>query len=129
MIATVQRSPVVMDRRNERYQMFLLQTSLFQKASPTSIADLVNQLEVRSRPRGQMIFTEGEAANRFCILVSGRVRLVRFGDNGRELSLSHLKPGDFFGAESLAAEATYTASAVAFGDVAVLMIPRELLVD
>lgn len=46
---------------------------------------------------GDEIIHQGDEADAFYVLVSGRARVVRRADNGEELTLQRLAPGDEFG--------------------------------
>jgi len=46
---------------------------------------------------GKLVVTEGQPADALYVLVSGRARVVKRGENGDEVSLGSLRPGDTFG--------------------------------
>ncbi|MGA1795322.1 MAG: peptidase domain-containing ABC transporter [bacterium] len=50
-----------------------------------------------SYPFGHIIVKEGEPADAFYVLASGRARVVKLDANGDEISLYLLRPGDTFG--------------------------------
>src|SRR5438067_12630645 len=51
---------------------------------------------------GDLIVKQGEPANAFYILISGRARAVKSGtNNGEEIDLATLRPGDSFGEAAL----------------------------
>jgi len=50
---------------------------------------------------GDLIVKQGEPASAFYILISGRARVVKSGaNNGEEIVLGTLRPGDSFGART-----------------------------
>jgi CRP-like cAMP-binding protein len=53
------------------------------------------------------------------------VRVALFGENGRELTLAMLQPGDFFGEMSLIDSRPRSANVVAVDDTTVLALTRE----
>ena len=46
---------------------------------------------------GNVVVREGEKADAFYVLVSGKARVVKAGEGGQEVSLNVLKPGEGFG--------------------------------
>jgi CRP/FNR family cyclic AMP-dependent transcriptional regulator len=60
---------------------------------------------VRSFPAQAILINEGDTTESLYILLHGRVRVYAAGDNGREVVLSELGPGDYFGELSLDGEA------------------------
>ena len=75
---------------------------------------------------GRPIVTEGEAADAFYVLVSGTARVLKEGDDGQEISLNVLRPGDSFGEIALLEETTRTATVRASADVTVLKLDRSV---
>jgi CRP/FNR family cyclic AMP-dependent transcriptional regulator len=62
------------------------------------------------------------------IIAAGRVKVALFGENGRELTLSELKPGDFFGEMSLLDNRPRSANVVAVDDATLLVLTRDAFV-
>ena len=76
---------------------------------------------------GSVIVREGEKADAFFVLASGKARVVKESAAGGEVSLNVLRPGDSFGeAGLLDPEATRTATVRASGDVEVLRLDRTV---
>src|SRR5216684_1989790 len=50
---------------------------------------------------GDLIVRQGDQADAFFVLVSGRARVVKMSDNGQELSLNMLRAGSEFGEAAL----------------------------
>jgi CRP/FNR family cyclic AMP-dependent transcriptional regulator len=55
----------------------------------------------RHIPKGQVIFGEGEVGDTMYTIVSGRVKVFIGDEDGREIILKILGPGDFFGEMAL----------------------------
>ncbi|MGA1840083.1 MAG: peptidase domain-containing ABC transporter [bacterium] len=58
---------------------------------------VINSFVQVSYPFGKTVVQEGEPADAFYILASGRARVVKMDTNGKEISLYLLRPGDTFG--------------------------------
>ena len=59
---------------------------------------------------GDLIVKQGDPANAFYVLISGRVRAVKFGSKRRGNRARTLRPGDSFGEAALAEGGTRNAS-------------------
>jgi HlyB family type I secretion system ABC transporter len=66
---------------------------------------------------GDTIVREGEPADAFYVLASGRARIVKNTDAGEEIPLSSLRAGDSFGEMGLLDHSTRTATVRASSDV------------
>jgi ATP-binding cassette subfamily B protein len=65
---------------------------------PADVRDLVVASFVPvSYGFGKLVVAEGQPADALYVLVSGRARVVKRGENGDEISLGALRPGDTFG--------------------------------
>jgi CRP-like cAMP-binding protein len=85
-----------------RERNLLRSVSIFSDLDSTSAAALERLAEVREFPEGAVVVSQDEPGDSLFVLVSGRVKVVLYGDSGREIILSMFKtPGDFFGEMSL----------------------------
>jgi len=76
---------------------------------------------------GDVVVREGEKADAFFVLVSGRARVVKAGDDGDEVSLAVLGPGSSFGEIGLLdPNALRTATVRASGAVSVLRLDKPV---
>src|SRR6476469_11060584 len=75
---------------------------------------------------GDLIVKQGEPANAFYILISGRARVVKLGaNNGEEIVLATLKPGDSFGEAALSEGGTRSATVRCSTAVEALRLDRS----
>src|SRR5262245_46242635 len=84
-----------------RRRELLKRTSLWRGAAPAAVDDAARRIRHRTRPAQTLLVAQGEAADALYVIAAGRVRAVLIGDSGRELTLAHLGPGDFFGEHAL----------------------------
>ncbi|MBC7790839.1 MAG: peptidase domain-containing ABC transporter, partial [Anaerolineae bacterium] len=97
------------------------------KFLPPDAKELVkNSFTPASFSFGAPIVREGEVGDAYYILLSGRARLVKSGDNGEEISLNALRPGDTFGEIGLLDHARRTATVRASSDVEVLKLDKSV---
>jgi CRP-like cAMP-binding protein len=128
MIPNVQRSVAVDELKLERYRSLLGQTAVFKGCTPNALEDLARRLQVRTRPASTLIVAQDEPGDAMFVIVAGRAKVALFGENGRELTLSELKPGDFFGEMSLLDNRPRSANVVAITDTTLLMLTRDAFV-
>ena len=69
---------------------------------------------------------EGDPADALYVLVSGRARMVKRGDNGDEISLGTLRPSDTFGEGGFVDRGVHPATVRASGEVEVLRLDRSV---
>jgi CRP/FNR family transcriptional regulator, cyclic AMP receptor protein len=96
---------------------FLAETVLF-KGLPAEAAERLSAAADRHElPRGQVVFRQGEPGASMYVILSGKVRMSRPADAGRENILTLLGPGDLFGELTLFDPAPRLATATAITDV------------
>src|SRR5215831_4696495 len=108
-----------------RYRGILTRVSIFQGLSTDTLDDIAGRLQVRTRAAGAMIVAQDEAADAMYIIADGHAKVALFGENGREITLSVLRPGDFFGEMSLFDGRPRSANVVAMTATTLLCLPRE----
>jgi CRP-like cAMP-binding protein len=96
--------------------------------SELSNKDLERILQVASRQKyykDNLILIEEEIGSTMFVILSGRVKISRISDDGREVILSILSEGDFFGEMSLLDGQTRSANVTATEESELLVIRRE----
>jgi HlyB family type I secretion system ABC transporter len=74
---------------------------------------------------GEVIVQQGDPADAFYILISGRARAIKIDNNGNEIPLATLRPGDVFGEAALGEGGTRTAMVRCSTAVDALKLDRE----
>ena len=98
---------------------------LFASASNEDLADLIAAAEEKRFKSGEYVFWEADPPERFYLLVSGRVKVVKHGSQGRETVVAFFGPGEVFGEVAVLEDKPYPASAVAAEDSSALSISRQ----
>ncbi|MEO8439409.1 MAG: peptidase domain-containing ABC transporter [Spartobacteria bacterium] len=88
----------------------LRRSSLFQFLPDDHFEQLRSLLQEESYEFGDLLVRQGEPADAFYVLLSGRARVVKSDQNGNEIVLATLKPGDSFGEAALTEGGTRTAT-------------------
>jgi CRP/FNR family cyclic AMP-dependent transcriptional regulator len=75
--------------------------AIFSELDPTHLDALCRVATVRSYAAGGSILREDEPGDLFFVIVRGQVKVFVDSEHGREVVLTHLKAGDFFGEMAL----------------------------
>jgi len=79
--------------------------------------------------KGQIIFSEGEEASGFYMVLVGRVKVSKLAPDGKEQILHILGIQEPFGEAAVFAGERFPANAEAMEDTKVLFLPRDAFVD
>ncbi len=80
-----------------RPKIQLNEFTLFEDTAPECIEELEAASQLRTMEKGRLLYLPGDPSNAVFLLASGRVKIARLSDHGKELILSILEPGDLFG--------------------------------
>ena len=104
---------------------FLRQIPLFSHLSETDIARLTEAARERNYPRNSVILFEDDPGDSLYVVVTGQVKVVLIGEDGREVILSVLNEGNFFGEMALIDDEPRSAHVIAMQDSNLLVLRRE----
>jgi CRP/FNR family transcriptional regulator len=90
------------------------------------LESLSDNKDCGSYKKGQVIFSEGNRARGLYCINTGKVKLTKSGEEGKDQILHLAKSGDVMGYRALLSGDTFSCSAVAIEDAAVCFVPREL---
>lgn len=97
---------------------------MFEGLTRHEISDLVIDCRYRTPFRGDRIFTAGEPAEAFYVVVGGDVKLASTSTSGRECVSEIVRAGETLALVSVLDGEPYPATASALTDCAVIRIPR-----
>jgi len=80
-----------------------------------------------SFPFGAVVVREGDDAQALFVVASGRARALKLGDDGQEIPLGMLGPGDAFGEAALLERTTRTATVRASSQLETFRLDRSLV--
>lgn len=83
---------------------------LFNDLTPAQLASIGSHMSLRVYEKGEVIVREGETADSLHIILAGKVKVFMTGEGHKEVILSTLGPGDFFGEIPVFDQAPRTAS-------------------
>jgi len=102
----------------------LQSSTLFSSFEREALVEIVASTELRSYDEGDIVVTEGEPGSSLFLIVGGRVRVFMRTDDGGNLQLAELGPGDFFGEVSLLSGKPRTATITARTQVTAIELDR-----
>ncbi len=73
---------------------------------------------------GEIIFTEGQSCSFYHQLISGSIRWVSIGDEGKDTVLSIIEPGESFGEYPLFDDEPFLATAIAASDSIIIRLHK-----
>lgn len=83
---------------------------LWHNASDEGVAELARHARIADVPRGAHLVTEGEPADSFGLMVSGKARVFHLGADGRQITFETIEPGQPFAAVAALAHARFPAN-------------------
>jgi CRP/FNR family cyclic AMP-dependent transcriptional regulator len=85
----------------ENIENIISKAQIFASLSSKDIEALAKRGEKRCWKKGQQIISEGDVGNTLYLMLSGKVKAVLYGEDGREIVLSVMKKGEIFGEMAL----------------------------
>jgi CRP-like cAMP-binding protein len=104
---------------------FLRTVPLFNKLDDTELQRFAELTREKSYPKGSVILFEDDPGDSLFIVRDGRVKVVLVGEDGREVILGVLGPGEHFGELSLIDEQPRSAHVIAMEDTNVLVLRSD----
>ncbi len=98
---------------------------LLSSLSDSEIAEISNHLVFRKIKKNTIILSAEDMTDSVYIVDTGRVSVFRENDEGRQITLNSLSPGDIFGHLAALAETPRSASIQALEATRVLVIPKK----
>jgi CRP/FNR family cyclic AMP-dependent transcriptional regulator len=103
----------------------LEKTPLFSSLNASELALLSSQAVTRTFPKNSIIINEGDASDALYVMNSGRVKVFLSDDDGKEMVLNTLGPGEYFGEVAMLDNATRSASIVTLEKTNITIIPKN----
>lgn len=97
---------------------------IFSELGPADLDKLVRLAARKRYPKDAVVFFENEAGDTLFMVADGRIKVTILGDDGREVILSVLGAGEFFGDMSLLDNEPRSATAIAAEESELLSLSR-----
>ncbi len=98
---------------------------LFRQVPEADLLAFTRLVRERREPKGTMILSQGDRGEALFLIRSGQVKVSVVAEDGREVILSVLGPGSFFGELALLDDEPRSAHVIAMEDTVLLQLHRE----
>lgn len=98
---------------------------IFNHLETEQMDEIMALIHSKSYKKGEDIYQSGQTSDALYIVRSGRVKIVRISESGKEQLLRILNPGDFTGELALFNESVHDTFATTLSDTDICMIRRE----
>jgi CRP-like cAMP-binding protein len=98
---------------------------LFSELTEADLEALARLTSRRRYPKDGVVFFENEVGDTLFVVVEGRIKVTILGDDGREIILSVLGPGEFFGEMALLDHEPRSATTIAAEETELLCLSRQ----
>ncbi len=109
------------------HQTCVKNVPIFKNLKDKEIYKISQLIEQRNYTSQDVVFHEGEPVDRMLIFRKGRIKLMRYGEDGREFLLDILSPGDIYGGDQLFSQSKYTETGIALEEVGICTIKADAL--
>ena len=98
---------------------------LFTRLTEEEVTRITQAARERTYPKNSVILFEDDPGDALYVVLAGEVKVVLIGEDGREVILSILRSGDFFGEMSLIDDQPRSAHVIATEDSNLLVLRRN----
>lgn len=99
-------------------------TPAFAGLGAEALDDILARAQILRLPKGEAAFRQGEPADRFFLLLHGRLRVTRLNAQGAQILVRYIAPNDMFGVAMAIGVASYPGTAVAAVESLALVWPN-----
>ena len=104
---------------------FIKKTQLFSSLSDKDIDNIISKMVVKQFRKNETILYEADTNKYMYLILSGKVKVVRTTEDGKEIILAMHQSGNFFGEMSLIDGKTTPASVIATTDSLISIISQD----
>lgn len=97
------------------------------RSSPALVTEILSAGRMTSFPPGMRIYSEGDACSAIAFVLSGGIRVYKTGENGREITLYEIGPGEtcILNASCILSGTSYPAYALTVSAGSILLVPSH----
>lgn len=103
------------------------QDSIFDALNPEEVTQLEKEKSHLVFNYGELIFKEGQFPSGMYIVTKGKVKVSKFGFEGREQIMRFAKEGDILGYRAMVSEEQYSCSALAVTETQLCFVSRKFI--
>lgn len=99
---------------------------LFERMADEDLDEVLASASSRRYAVGEAVFEQGETADRFFVLLHGRLRVTQVTPQGQQIVVRMVNPGDLFGIAKALARTDYPGTATSVADSVALCWPMTV---
>lgn len=107
------------------YRQILKHSPLFGGLSDENLDALMEIARVKEHPRGELLFSEGEKAEGFFVVLDGKVKVYKLSPEGKERILHIIHPGGTFAEAAIFGDGLYPAYAEPLQSSKLVFLPKD----
>lgn len=111
------------------YRQILKHSPLFAGLSDADLDAMMEIARIREYPRGELLFSEGEQAAGFFVVLDGKVKVYKLSPEGKERILHIIHPGVTFAEAAIFGDGLYPAYAEPLQVSQLLFMPKDGFLD
>lgn len=102
---------------------------LFEHIPDAVLDEIASAATLKEFNKNAYLFHQGDAADQFCLLISGKVKLSQITEEGQQVILRYLSPGEAFAVIAVLSNIPYPVSASAVEQAVILCWGKQCMVD
>jgi CRP/FNR family cyclic AMP-dependent transcriptional regulator len=106
-------------------QQALAKVSLFSDLQESDLDALANRTVIKTFPKNTVLINEGDRTDSLYLILSGSVKVYASDEEGKEILLNLIGPGEYFGELSLIDEEPRSASVMTIESAKMVIISRD----
>ena len=107
----------------------LASINLFSRLSIQELDEIATTATQRDYDKNAYLFHQGDPARRFCVLVNGKVKLTQLTEDGQQIILRYVSPGEAFAIIAVLSKIPYPVTATAVDQVSLLSWEDKEMLD
>ncbi|MCP4605140.1 MAG: Crp/Fnr family transcriptional regulator [Proteobacteria bacterium] len=102
---------------------------VFKDVSRERLEQMAHETSVLNLEKQAFVWNEGDTSRYLYLIMSGRVKLIKHSETGKDVIIEIFGPQEPIGEMSLLVGGTYTTAAVCLSHTALLCVPRKQILD
>ncbi len=107
------------------YRQILKYSPFFSGLSDQDLDALMDIARIREHPRGELLFSDGEEATGFFVVLDGKVKVYKLSPDGKERILHIIQPGGTFAEAAIFGNGLYPAYAEPLQVSKLFFLPKD----
>jgi CRP/FNR family transcriptional regulator, cyclic AMP receptor protein len=107
----------------------LRRVSIFANVEEQALRELAALVITKDYPKETLVFGQDDPGDSMFVIASGQVKVVLYGENGKEITLTFFRGGDIFGEMALLDDLPRSANVMTTEPSQLLILKREAFIE